>query len=150
MSCPIPVVGSRVAHIVVGRFHEELQQQAWLRVLQGRSPPSVQWRRAGAKQPKRLVGYVSKPAVRVNPTQAASEASSKVARIERCMAVLDPEDTTELKSLQGGPRPRAHGSSAPNEASGRLSSVLHMGSPTIGEGSRRSGGCSRDGGQVRG
>ena len=37
------------------------------------------------------------PSVRVNPTQAASEASLKVARIERCMG---QEGTAELKSWQ--------------------------------------------------
>ena len=86
------------------KVHKELQQQAWLRVFQGCRPPSVQWPRASAQQPERFVGRISNPApspsIRVNPTQAASEASSKVARIERCMALLDPEDTTELKSLQ--------------------------------------------------
>ena len=86
------------------KVHEELQQQAWLRVLQGRRSPSVQWPRAGAQQPERFAGRISKPAhspsIRVSPTQATSEASSKVARIERCMALLDPDDTTELKSLQ--------------------------------------------------
>ena len=38
--------------------------------------------------------------VRVNPTQVASDASLKVAPIERCMAFLGPEDTAELRILQ--------------------------------------------------
>ena len=83
--------------------------------------------------------------IRVNPTQVASESSSKVARIERCMALLDPEDTRRPSTS-----PELRRFFRTQRSSGRLTSILHTGSPTIGEGARRSGGRSRDGGQVRG
>ena len=40
------------------------------------------------------------PALRMNPTQAASEAKLKVSRLERCISLLGSKDTAELKSLQ--------------------------------------------------
>ena len=136
---------------------EELQQQAWLRVLQDRRPPFVQWPRAGAQQPERLVGRISEPApspsIRVNPTQAASEASLKRWPGSRgAYGTRRPRRHNRVEVFAGGPRqgPSSDGSSVPSEAGGRLSCTLHKGSPTIGEGSRRNGGRSRDGGQVRG
>ena len=101
------------------KVYEELQQQACLA-----RPPSTVCSVASSLCPAARKPSPA-PSTRVNRTQAASEASSKV--VERCMAVLDPEDTTVEKARAQTVLPHP------------AKRILHTGSPTIGEGSRRSG-----------
>ena len=139
------------------RFHEDLQHQAWLRVLQGRRPPSVQWPRA--QQPPRQIGS-SKPlspqksstpsAPRQNPTQVSSDAASRVSRLERCIAQLGPSDTAELKSLQVALIKSSVDSPTPCPTGRRLPRVLHQSHPTSRESSGHSGGRPGGSGQIRG
>ena len=135
------------------KVHEELQQQAWLRVLQGRRPPSVQWPRAGAQQPERFgVAFRVFPVNSCEPDASSIRGKFEGGQDRAVHGTPRPRRHNRVEVSPGFPRqgPSPDGSAAPSEAGGRLSSILHTGSPTIGEGARRSGGRSRDGGQVRG
>ena len=79
----------------------------WLRVLQGRHPPSVQWprvqespRQTGSSKPLSPHKSSTPSATCQNPTQVSSDAAMRVSRLERCIAQFGPSDTAELKSSQ--------------------------------------------------
>ena len=102
----------------------------WFEVIRGPRPPSVRWPQAHDRQPPRGQpfegerGRRSGPGVRpqsrpnasaqsapqqrsaaearprLTPAQVASNATSRVSRLERCIAQLSPDDSTELRALQ--------------------------------------------------
>ena len=141
-------------------IREDLQHQAWLRVLQGHRPPSVQWPRVGTQQPTRQTGSSNPPlqqksAVlppsRLTPTEVSLEASRRVSRLERCIAQLDPADTAELKSLQAAlTKARAQTILPhPGQQVEDCQAYCNRATRAFGESSGRSGGRPGGGGQVR-
>ena len=101
------------------RVEEDISHALWKQLLRGPRPPAHRWPRASHQGGhtrqvpggrRQSVGLPQGPPTRqksaepvrrrFTPAQVASEASTKVSRLERCIALLSPDDTAELKSLQ--------------------------------------------------
>ena len=102
------------------RFDEELSHSAWLRVLRGHRPPSVQWPKAGQQQerqtglPRSAGRWRQQPrphqgAVRQDhrqgqnfkpPEQHAAAARARIPQLEAALAALGNSTGPEVVALQ--------------------------------------------------
>ena len=129
--------------------HDELQHAAWLRVLQGRRPPSEQWPQPAASAsvwkcstPPETTQVQDVQRPRRTPEETQVMAPTKVRRIEAAIAALGDDDGEEFATLQSCLRRQIVGSvSSSGEAYRRLFPVHRKGQEESRSVQRRSGNC---------
>ena len=152
----------------------------WFEVIRGPRPPSVRWPQAHDRQPRGqlfegkrerrsgpVVRLQSRPngsaqsapqqesaaevRPRLTPAQVASNATSRVSRLERCIAQLSRGRQHRVTGFASCAREGtgSDGSPSPGQTGGGLSAILFPSKTTVGKSSGSSQSCPGGRGQIR-